>query len=105
MAGILTMRVDESTILARVGPDLGKHPDHVLADEARVSAPTIGRIRRSLGIAPVPKGDKPWKLGPYLHLIGTMTDQDVAQLARCSRVAVTRMRKRHGVPAFARRAS
>jgi len=102
---------------------LGKETDAVVGEKAGVSARTVAAFRRRNGIkgrrgrAPKKKSDlppekgtgkkkklrsrgKPSKLDPYVHLLGTMPDREVAEMAGVSANAAAAFRRRRSIPSF-----
>ncbi len=94
------------TLEERIGPRLGKDFDSTIARDLGISATTVGHLRKLRGIPTVPQRRGPGSMGsvitPFKHLLGTMTDGDVAKHAGCTTPSVCVYRQKLGIPAFGR---
>lgn len=83
---------------------LGKMPDNQLAAMYEVSPQTIRRRRRDRGISPVVEPGAGRIENPIVaaiaHLMGTMSDKDLAKLYNVNSKAIWYHRKKMGIPPF-----
>lgn len=95
--------------IKRMTPDqiarLGSAPDSTLADEFGVTTSAVCRMRKKLGIPPVHAKNSSKKFGgewtdAEIALLGTDTDEAVAQAIGRSKTAVYSARVHRGIPGF-----
>lgn len=88
-------------------PDMGKMSDGAVAKKWGVSAAMVLKHRRRFKIpafGSVPKARRgPALLKPHLHLLGQVTDAEIARLAGCNVDLVQDARNRAGIPKAARK--
>lgn len=112
------------SVLEPYASSLGRVPDHKVAEQAGVSRAIVIAFRKRLGIpayngykfgapgnpapsrAAVPEGGAPRTfrgrrsaLDPYTHLLGTVPDQEIANLAGVTPENVRTYRQRRGIAA------
>ena len=82
---------------------LGVDSDIVIADELGVSRERVRQVRCRMGIPAPPRKYRFRKslALPWVALLGTMSDADVAELAGVTRVTVSAWRKERGIAKFA----
>jgi hypothetical protein len=112
----MASRAGES-VLSPYRARLGKVPDQQIADSAGVSRTLVVNYRKKLGIpayeghrlppvaekAPVPEVERPFRgrrsaLDPYLSILGTVPDSEVARLAGVTAENVRTYRQRRNIP-------
>ncbi|MFZ5476902.1 MAG: helix-turn-helix domain-containing protein [Myxococcota bacterium] len=112
----LSAETPPSHPLAAFHDRLGKVADQVIADEAGVPRTAVGDYRRKVGIPAYDgfrhqprktpehvEGPAPGRrssIDPYVHLLGTVPDSEIAAMAGVTREAVTKLRARRGIPGF-----
>lgn len=84
--------------------ELGTVPDDVIAEKAGVSRRTVASFRKEHGIAgykgPRRRRARQSAIDAHVHLLGTMPDAEVAELAGVSGNAVRAYRVRRGIPSW-----
>lgn len=88
---------------------LGRAPDREVAAQIGATADAVRRFREKLGIGAFPETPSgapsragargKSKLDPYRHLVGVLSDSDVAKRAGLTRSAVQMFRRTHGIAA------
>lgn len=81
--------------------DLGKKPDHTLAAQHGLGIGSIRTIRRNLGITAFRKSN-PLLDDAVIERLGTMFDNELAQLTGLTEKIILKERGKRGIPCFSR---
>ena len=95
-------KIRRAAIAEQFGDRLASTPASTLAKDAGIAALTVSRMKKERNIPPYEirtgTGGSKSKLNPYRHLLGTVTDSEIAKMAGVCLVYVTTFRNKLGIP-------